>query len=134
MNYYELAIEVVTTLISENTTINQKLAASILMKVLFTEEQRKKILEDPELYPFDRNDSRVKAWTKEIVSKGKCEKCGATDNLEAHHIIKWADYPKGRIDPKNGMCLCHKCHTEEHKGDQSYYMMKAKESGCNDDT
>lgn len=100
------------------------------MKILFTDEERKMILEDPDLYPFSRNDSRVRTWTKQIISKGKCEKCGATENLEAHHIIKWADYPKGRVDLKNGMCLCRKCHTEEHKNDQSYFMMKSKESRC----
>ena len=107
MNHSKLAIEVVATLI-----------------------ERKMILEDPDLYPFSRNDSRVRTWTKQIVSKGKCEKCGATENLEAHHIIKWADYPKGRVDLENGMCLCRKCHTEEHKNDQSYFMMKSKESRC----
>ena len=132
MNYNELAIEVVATLISEDTTINQKIAASILMKILFTDEERKMILEDPDLYPYSRNDSRVREWTKKIISRGKCEKCGATNNLEAHHIIKWADYPKGRIDVNNGMCLCHRCHTEEHKGDQSYYMMKSKEGRCSE--
>jgi hypothetical protein len=130
MNHSELAIDVVATLISEKTTIEQKIAASILMKILFTDKERKMILEDPDLYPFSRNDSRVREWTRQIISKGKCEKCCATENLEAHHIIKWADYPKGRIDLINGMCLCHKCHTEEHKDDQSYYMMKAKESRC----
>lgn len=130
MNHSKLAIEVVATLISEKTSINQKIAATILMKILFTDEERKMILEDPDLYPFSRNDSRVRTWTKQIVSKGKCEKCGATENLEVHHIIKWADYPKGRVDLKNGMCLCRKCHTEEHKNDQSYFMMKSKESRC----
>ena len=132
MNHSELAIEIVATLISENTTINQKIAATILMKILFTKEERKQILEDPDLYPFNRNDSRVREWTKKIITKGKCEKCGATKNLEAHHIIRWADYPKGRIDINNGMSLCHKCHTEEHKNDQSYYMMKSKESRCSE--
>lgn len=132
MNHNELEIEVAATLISKKTTINQKIAASILMKILFTDEERKKILEDPDLYPFSRNNSRVREWKKKILSKGKCEKCGATNNLEAHHIIKWSDYPKGRIDINNGMCLCHKCHTEEHKNDQSYHMMKSKESGCSE--
>ena len=37
---------------------------------------------------------------------------------------------KGRVDLENGMCLCRKCHTEEHKNDQSYFMMKSKESRC----
>ena len=126
MNRQELAIEVIATLISEETTINQKIAATILIKILFTEKERKMILENPAIYPFDRNDPRVRAWRKTILSKGKCEKCGARKNLEAHHIIKWADHPKGRIDIKNGMCLCHRCHTKEHKDDQSYWMMESR--------
>ena len=40
-------------------------------------------------------------------------------------IIKWSDYPAGRIDLKNGMCLCHDCHTREHQFDECYHMMKA---------
>jgi len=130
MNHNKLAIDVVSTLISEETTINQKIAATILMKILFTKEERKKILEDPDLYPFSRNDSRVREWTKKIIAKGSCEKCGSTNNLEAHHIIKWADYPKGRIDVNNGMCLCHDCHAEEHKDETIYALMKSKESRC----
>lgn len=84
------------------------------------------LLEDKVLCPFDRNDPRVREWTNKILSKGECEICGSKDRLEAHHIIKWADYPLGRIDVNNGMCLCHNCHTEEHKFDAWYHMMKAR--------
>lgn len=48
----------------------------------------------------------------------------ATSELLLFFIL--ADYPQGRIDIKNGMCLCHDCHTEQHKNDTSYHMMKAK--------
>ena len=44
MNHGKLAIEVVATLISEKTSINQKIAATILMKILFTDEERKMIV------------------------------------------------------------------------------------------
>ena len=106
--------------------INKKYAAILLLKALLPSDIVKSILEDDGIYPIDRNDPRVRAWTKKIISRGKCEYCGSTENLEAHHIVKWSDYPKGRIDVNNGMCLCHRCHTEEHKDDQSYWMMKAK--------
>ena len=107
-------------------SIYRKQAALLLLKALCRDKFLKSMFENKSLYPYDRNDSRVKAWTNKIVSKGRCELCGETETLEAHHIIKWADYPQGRIDINNGMCLCHGCHTEEHKYDQSYHMMKAK--------
>ena len=100
--------------------IGRKQAAVLLLKALLRDRFLKFLLNYEDIYPFDRNDPRVREWTKEVVSKGECEMCGSKEYLEAHHIIKWADYPQGRIDIKNGMCLCHNCHTEEHKYDQSY--------------
>ena len=124
-NYKEIVIESIAVLLG-NYSNTRKQAAIILLKILLKDRLRSLLFEDKDIYPFDRNDSRVRTWAKSVISKGKCEQCGSTDNLEAHHILKWSDYPKGRIDIKNGMCLCHKCHTEEHKDDQSFAMMKAK--------
>ena len=106
--------------------IYRKQAALLLLKALVRKDFLRFLFENGNLYPFDRNDYRVTRWKKEIVGRGKCEMCGSGERLEAHHIIKWADYPQGRIDVNNGMCLCHNCHTEEHRYDPSYYMMKAK--------
>lgn len=47
-------------------------------------------------------------------------------------LLLKAFLPHGRIDLNNGMCLCHACHTEEHKFDPSYHMMKSKISGGSD--
>ena len=120
----EIIIESIVVLIGD-CNINRKYAAILLLKALIPHSLLRKILEEGGIYPFDRNDYRVRKWTKEVLKRGKCEKCGAKEHLEAHHIIKWTDYPKGRNDPKNGQCLCHECHTNEHNGDRSYYMMKA---------
>lgn len=109
--------------------IERKYAALLLLKALLPSDIVAEILNDERIYPFDRTDPRVREWTKAVTSKGCCEKCGATEHLEAHHIIKWADYPKGRIDINNGMCLCHDCHTEQHRNDKSYFMMAAKKLG-----
>lgn len=106
--------------------IYRKQAALLLMKVFVRDQFLDFLLEDKSVYPYDRNDNRVRRWTEAVVSKGYCEMCKSQENLEAHHIIKWSDYPQGRIDVKNGMCLCHKCHTEQHISDRSYHMMKAK--------
>ena len=121
----ELVIDAIAVLIGDYN-ITRKYAAILILKALIPRKLMKAILEDKDLYPFDRGDYRVVKWTKQVLEKGKCEICGSEEQLEAHHIIKWADYPKGRIDPQNGQCLCHKCHTEQHVGDQSYHMMKAK--------
>ena len=123
----ELVIDAIAVLLGDYN-ITRKYAAVLLLKALLPRKVMMAILEDDKIYPFDRNDNRVRRWTEQVVARGKCETCGSKEHLEAHHTIKWADYPKGRIDLKNGECLCHKCHTMRHEGDQSYYMMKAKYS------
>lgn len=121
----EIIIDAIAVLIGDYN-INRKYAALLLLKALLPHSLLREILEEDGIYPFDRSDCRVRKWTKEILKRGKCEICGSAERLEAHHIIKWADYPKGRADIENGQCLCHTCHTNEHKHDRSYYMMKAK--------
>lgn len=106
--------------------ITRKRASILLLRALIKKDFLQFVLDNPELYPSSRLDNRVLKWTKQIKSKGRCERCGSKENLEAHHIIEWSEYPQGRIDLNNGMCLCLKCHTEEHKFDKSYYMMKTK--------
>lgn len=123
----ELVIDAVAVLLGDYS-INRKYAAILILKALLPRNLMKAVLDDPTIYPFDRSDYRVKRWTADVLSKGKCEICGVAEHLEAHHIIKWADYPGGRIDPKNGQCLCRECHTNEHKHDRSYHMMKAGRS------
>ena len=65
----------------------------------------------------------MRKWKKDVLRKGKCEVCGATEQLEAHHIIHWSEHPMGRVDVNNGMCLCHKCHTDEHKNERVFNLM-----------
>ena len=49
------------------------------------------------------------AWSKAVRSAGKCLVCGATKNLQAHHLIsRWV--PQLRHDIMNGVCLCPKHH------------------------
>lgn len=121
----EIIIDAVAVLLGDYD-INRKYAAILLLKAFLPHKIVQDILNNDGVYPFDRNDPKVRKWTKEVLKKGKCEKCGSIKNLEAHHIIKWADYPKGRADINNGQCLCHICHTDEHFDDKSYYMMKAR--------
>lgn len=123
-----LIVEAVAVLMGDYE-IYRKQAAMLLLKVLVKREFRKIILEDYEsIYPYDREDGRVRTWRNNVLSIGHCEVCGSTENLEAHHILKWSDFPKGRIDPKNGECLCLECHATAHEVDglKNLILSKAK--------
>ena len=98
-------------------TPEQQYAASILLHMMFKEEYYKLMESVKECTGFkvnDRNSSRVVVWKKKVKSKGKCEICGATENLVAHHIIPWSHSIKGRTDINNGQCLCRDCHKMMH--------------------
>lgn len=42
---------------------------------------------------------------------GKCQRCGSTERLEAHHLT----YVRlGREKPADLIVLCHACHQAEH--------------------
>lgn len=51
-----------------------------------------------------------KLWAKCVRLNGKCEYCGSTQNLNAHHI-----FSRSKISTRwlliNGICLCVSCHT-----------------------
>lgn len=125
----ELIIDSVAVLIGDYH-INRKYAAILLLKALLPREIAKRILEDDGIYPIDRNDPRVRKWKKIILSKGKCEICGTDKELEAHHIIRWADFPKGRIDINNGQCLCIDCHAKMHKDENIEALILSKKRRC----
>jgi 5-methylcytosine-specific restriction endonuclease McrA len=61
-----------------------------------------------------KRDPRYKAWAKAIKSVGCCKSCGATSDLEAHHILPKSTYPHLIHDISNGMCLCGACHANLH--------------------
>lgn len=124
-NPLDVIIDSLAILLGEYN-IYRKKAALLILRILLRSDFLKGLLENKELYPISRNDNRVKLWSKKILEIGYCEKCRSDKNLEAHHIIEWSEYPQGRIDLKNGMCLCLSCHTEEHKEDKSYYLMRGK--------
>ena len=51
-----------------------------------------------------------KLWSEIIRSKGKCEVCGITRNLQSHHIEGRRNLTL-RFDLRNGVCLCPLHHT-----------------------
>ena len=104
----------------------RKQAAILLLQLLLPKSVYESIMQDNACYPFDRADKRVAAWRKKVLEPGDCVFCGSKKQLEAHHVIGWAEWPQGRIDVKNGLCLCHKCHTAEHRFSPAYHMMLAR--------
>ncbi|KAK9679491.1 HNH endonuclease [Popillia japonica] len=121
-----MVADCIRVLEDERAGIYQKQACLLIMKALVVKELREMILDNPNLYPIDRNDPRVTKWKNKVLAVRHCEICGDKNSLCAHHIIRWADYPKGRTDAKNGQCLCAKCHAEQHKGQKAYHMLKAQ--------
>ena len=45
-------------------------------------------------------------WSREIRAGGKCEVCGRTDYLNAHHILPKEAYKHLKLHPLVGVCLC----------------------------
>jgi hypothetical protein len=49
-------------------------------------------------------------WTREVKSRGQCERCPYARYLHAHHIDR--DQTNNTLE--NGECLCRYCHDDEH--------------------
>jgi hypothetical protein len=62
-----------------------------------------------------RRTKEYVSWVKAVLERAeyKCEECGSTENVEAHHIISlYTDFSKG-LDLDNGQALCKKCHKKK---------------------
>ena len=49
-----------------------------------------------------------------ILRDKKCVRCGAHENLQAHHLKNWKHHPELRCDVSNGVALCPLCHHAQH--------------------
>lgn len=63
-----------------------------------------------------RNMPEYIKWRSAVYERDgyKCQECGATDSLNAHHIKAWATHPELRFDIDNGVTLCFDCHAKIH--------------------
>lgn len=71
-----------------------------------------------------------RAWRQAVFERDEytCQDCNddSGGNLNAHHIKRREDYPELELMVWNGVTLCEICHTERHKGEKCYPMMRAK--------
>lgn len=92
---------------------HRKKSALLIIKIFIPDWEK---LFNKNCAPLNRHDNRVSEWKKKVLERDgyKCVECEETVDLEAHHILTWADYPEGRIDIDNGVTLCNKCHANQH--------------------
>tara|TARA_R110000868_G_scaffold239931_2_gene494447 strand:+ start:2600 stop:3007 length:408 start_codon:yes stop_codon:yes gene_type:complete len=59
----------------------------------------------------------MNAWSAQVRERDcyTCRDCGATENLEAHHIFSKSKHPDRILEIDNGTTLCEPCHKYEHK-------------------
>jgi 5-methylcytosine-specific restriction endonuclease McrA len=58
---------------------------------------------------------KLKNFSDRVREIGKCDICGETKDLTAHHIWSKIMYPSLAYRVENGVCLCSKCHNAFHK-------------------
>jgi 5-methylcytosine-specific restriction endonuclease McrA len=64
-----------------------------------------------------RTSEGANAWKLAVFHRDqyKCRMCGSKDNIQAHHINSWADFPEDRFVLQNGLTMCKPCHDTYHK-------------------
>jgi hypothetical protein len=65
-----------------------------------------------------RMNYEINKWRKDIFERDNytCQHCFVrSGNLQAHHILSYAEYVDKRFDINNGLTLCVGCHKKEHK-------------------
>jgi hypothetical protein len=73
-----------------------------------------------------RRTAEYRQWRQIVHNKyDDCNKCGATENLQAHHIVPVSEDEELATDVDNGVLLCGECHSEEHP-DMSTELFKNK--------
>lgn len=57
-------------------------------------------------------DAKYKEWIFAVFKRDnfKCVLCGSKKQIQAHHIIRYADSHSGRYAVGNGATTCNKCH------------------------
>ena len=70
-----------------------------------------------------------KVMNKRVREEGRCQECGATGYLHAHHIKPYATHPELRGEPSNIIVLCPPCHANKHPNQASHLFKGIPRSG-----
>lgn len=64
-----------------------------------------------------RTTEEANAWKLAVLHRDSytCRMCLSKENLQAHHINSWAEFPEDRFILENGLTLCSDCHNFYHK-------------------
>lgn len=68
--------------------------------------------------PVERNFTAMKEWRKKVYANDgyACVACDRRrDDLNAHHLDSYDISKEGRLDVKNGVTLCSRCHISFHQ-------------------
>ena len=73
--------------------------------------------------------NRRNRWARKVKARDGyvCQRCGSTEDLEAHHKVPYAGNLSLRYDVDNGITLCRNCHNMEHpwRNDKDWKAAKA---------
>lgn len=63
-----------------------------------------------------KEDLKLIEWREAVKARAgyKCEICGSTEKLEAHHPNPKSEFPELMYNVDNGQCLCRECHKRTH--------------------
>jgi len=62
-----------------------------------------------------RGRALLSKWSKSVKKRDKkCLRCGARNNLHAHHIKQKHKHPRLAFNTNNGATLCDNCHRMFH--------------------
>jgi formate-dependent nitrite reductase cytochrome c552 subunit len=78
----------------------------------------------------DYNSPQYKSWRFGVFKRDNwtcvlCHRNGV--ELNAHHIIRWADAPQLRYVNSNGVTLCKDCHESKVNGHEDAFITQFKE-------
>jgi hypothetical protein len=66
-----------------------------------------------------RRCKAARDWSRAVIERDgcRCQNCGSSEKLQAHHIIAWRLEESSRFDTDNGITYCSSCHNSiEKKG------------------
>lgn len=63
-----------------------------------------------------RESDEYNAWRRSVYERDAftCKDCGSNNDIVAHHLKPFRDYPGLRFDADNGITLCRPYHKKRH--------------------